>query len=690
MNNGGGTLLRLGRWVGTVIRGPLCGSVALAMTLAGPEPLAAQDGWNDDRALDLVRRARAVRQTTITEQGLQSYAADARGYVYFFVDQEGTEERSLVRTDQVALEVYWQAPNRTRQRIVGLRDEEQLPTNINYHLDHLTVVQDNFDDRIRLGDDDEVSAVVHPLAPGSETTYDFALGDSLTIQFAGLDEPIRVFEIRVRPVDVSEPGFVGSVFVDRGTAGVVRMRFTFTPASYVDGYLDYIRISLDNALWDGRYWLPHQQMVELRREVPFLDFPMGSVIRARYEISGYRLNEPLADLLFVGPRITAEPEARRRAFPFEEDLYAQIDAEGLGPAPDLDEIQDQAAELVRNQYLGGTGPVRLYIPDVSSVLRYNRAEGTVVGAGVSYRPSGSVGFRLAAGYGFGRKEALGRLVADGGERRPETRLAAYVNEPRDIGPVQAASGAVNTLASLLVERDFQDLFFVSGLRASQGIQAGEVSLEFGARWEQQRSAQDVISDESSDFRPVLPALEGDLVLLDVGATWERANSGLGAQASVDLATFEGETFGVLKVGADWTRERLQGRRTLVQVRAEGGVNAGSPPPQHRFLLGGRGTLPGYDFRSWLGDSFWLARADGRVALWWPWVSGRVFAAAGGTSQRLDVPDGWTLDDSDGARGSAGVGLDLLWDVVRLEAGRGLNGGDWEFNFFASKRFWPIL
>ena len=42
--------------------------------------------------------------------------------------------------------------------------------------------------------------------------------------------------------------------------------FTFTPASYVDPYLDYIRVSLDNALWLGRHWLPRRQETEIRRE----------------------------------------------------------------------------------------------------------------------------------------------------------------------------------------------------------------------------------------------------------------------------------------------------------------------------------------------------------------------------------------------------------------------------------------
>ena len=137
-------------------------------------------------------------------------------------------------------------------------------------LDHLTVVQDDFGDAMRMGDGDEVEAVVHPVAPGSERVYDFQLVDSLSLRYAGGEEEIRVYQVRVRPRDFEEPGFVGTIYLDRASAAIVRMSFSFTPASYVDPYLDYIRVSLDNSLWLGRHWLPYRQEVEIRREIPVL------------------------------------------------------------------------------------------------------------------------------------------------------------------------------------------------------------------------------------------------------------------------------------------------------------------------------------------------------------------------------------------------------------------------------------
>ena len=143
---------------------------------------AQEPDWNSSRVLVLIEAARELRQGVTGDPTLRSYSSQARGYVYFYLDREDTGERILVKTDQIALEVFWEAPRNFKQRIVGLRDEKSLPTNINYHLDHLVVVQDEFGERIRIGDGDEVEAVVHPVALGSESVYDFLLSDSITIR----------------------------------------------------------------------------------------------------------------------------------------------------------------------------------------------------------------------------------------------------------------------------------------------------------------------------------------------------------------------------------------------------------------------------------------------------------------------------------------------------------------------------
>jgi hypothetical protein len=663
----------------------------------------------------MVRDARDLRQRVIQDSTLRSYSSQARGYVYFYIDRGDTGERILVKTDQIALEVYWRAPDQFKQRIIGLRDEKSLPTNIHYHLDHLVVVQDEFGDRIRIGDGDEVEAVVHPVAPGSERVYDFLLADSITLNLPATRDTVRVYEIQVRPKDFESPGFVGNVFLDRDTKSIVRMSFTFTPASYVDSYLHHISISLENGLWEGRYWLPYRQQLEIRREVPYLDIPAGSIIRGSFEVRDYQINLPLAPTLFLGPTITATPEAVRREFPFEEELHAQLEEEGLQgfkPPPDMAEIQSLALSIASEQYLSGLRRSRLFLPTpfLSSIVRHNRAEGLFIGAGVSHIPRSSLGMYLYGGYSFGRERPTLELRLTGAERSATTQLHLFKDRPRDLGPVPAISGVLNTLSSLTLDQDYTDLYFSTGVAATHTFSVGADSrLRVTGRWEDQSPGRDVVSSslEDADYRPVIWLQKGTWTSVEaagsIATPWkdlrltvgglaghfdQRAEAVLPAGGSSEDP---GKAFGSLAAGLSYQKRWLT-RGAAVEADLRGGRVFGDAPVQAHYFLGGRGTLPGYAFRSQIGEQFWLARLEGSIDLLPPSVRLRAFGSAG----RAWEGD-FVLNPASGFVGeqptlySAGMGLAFAWDVIRLDLARGLReGGEWQAVLSVRPDFWPFL
>src|SRR2546428_7076105 len=100
------------------------------------------------------------------------------------------------------------------------------------------------------------------------------------------------------------------------------MAFSFSPSSYLDPSLEDVSIALDNALWEGRFWLPFRQEIEIRRRATWLDMPARGIIRGRWEIDGYALNLGLATSWFAGEEITAVPKAERDSFPWTEPLDA--------------------------------------------------------------------------------------------------------------------------------------------------------------------------------------------------------------------------------------------------------------------------------------------------------------------------------------------------------------------------------
>ncbi len=575
---------------------------------------------------------------------------------------------------------------------MGLRDRKVLPTTIRYHLDHLTVVQDDFADLIRMGDGDEVAAVLHPIGPNSEAYYDFRLADSLSVRYGGNADEVRVYEVQVRPKNLDRPGFLGSVYLDRSTAAIVRMTFTFTPASYVDPYLDHIRISLDNSRWLGRYWLPYRQEVEIRREIPQLDFLAGGVIRGKFEINGYTFNQDLPDALFAGRRVsTVAPEARKN-FPFEKGLFDEVEAEGLDPSPSLQEIQTRVMEVVRQRYLSGLSRARASFGPLSEVLRYDRAEGLYLGAGLSTLASEDVMVHVRGGYRFDRRDAFWKLTATGGPTRLTPTLDIAWNELRDLGPYPGASGAVNTLGALLDSQDFIDPYFARGVQLTFAApHTGNRSLTATLTWERHLSARNVLSGGAGagGFRPVRPVDEG--ILGSVSATLTSAGPwGSVTTLSGEWGRFETHDFATLLGKAVWSRDQPDGRWRL-RADLSGGIASTGAPVQKLFLLGGRGTLPGHGYREFLGDGFWLARAEGSHPLLQPWVGLRAFAALGQTYlAHHAIPTGWRATPSDGLRASVGLGLSLAWDVLRLDLGRGVRGGDWELTFSVDARFHPWL
>ena len=687
---------------------------ALALAaVAGPAP-AQEGGWNSPRAMELIQRAQERRQVALSDTGMVDYQADARGYIYFYLDRRDTGERTLVKTDQVALDVFWKAPNLSKQRIIGLRDERSLPTNIQYHEDHLTVVQDNFGDLIRLGDGDEVRDVMHPAAPAGPGLYDYRLVDSTSIRLPGAGEPVRVYKLQVRPRDTSRPALVGSVFVDRRAGDIVRMEFTFTRVSYVDEQLDFINVLLENGLYKGRFWLPNRQQVELRRELPELDLPAGGMIRGTMQISNYRFNQGLADGLFAGRRVVSVPVAQREAFAFEQTIDAELREAGLSAQGELDEVRREAAELVGRRLLSGLPGTQLAFRTASSTVRYNRAEGLALAAGGRYSPVEQVTLGIRGGVALGPMQPFAEAEAWRGTLPERAGIGAYWNQPRDVGGFPVISGAMNSLSALVAGYDFSDPYFASGaeLRMDRSVGRGWNGT-FGLRVEEHESAAREtdfsLLGGSGNFRPVAPVAEGTFfggsAAIRRSLEAERAR-GVSVGLSVDGGRLAADginhDFARPRLELGWVRRGAAGRELLLEAQAGGVV--GDMPPQAMFLLGGRGTVPGYRFRGYGGDAFGLARATLSADLVPQFVRGRVFAAGGwtGTSDptpalpicgpnELCAPPPYRLGQRTGGMVSVGAGLGLFFDILRIDVARGLGaGGVWEVIVEANPSFWDFL
>lgn len=692
--------------------------LAVAVLSVGPGPSSVEAQrpderaggpreWNDAEALSLVELGRAARLRLVEGEELETYQALTEGHIYFFVDPE-EGERALIRVDQVAVELRWQAPDVVRQRIVGERSEARLPVrDFRYYLDRLTLVQYGFGDEIQIGSGLDVAGVPHPLAPlpdgdPAREPYDFRVADSLRLSLPGESEPLRLTALEVRPRNPDRPGIMGRILLDRASGSIVRMGFSFTPASYVDPRTDRIEVEVDYGLWEGRYWLPNRQLIEVRRELPELDLGVGTVIRAVLQTTDYEFNVSFPPEFRQMPPVTWVPEEEREDYPFEEGLLEGLERHGLSEIRtrvDPREVRARAVELLRNRPPTGMASSRFHLPRISSALRYNRSEGLFLGMGGTVRPSSVLRIRGHGGYAVGMERAEGHVSVDGVWGSAHGwELRVGVNEIGDLGLRQGSDPLLSSLGALVRGEDYMDPFRTSGVEATLRISPDgpwRVRGTLGVRRDRSLhlAAEAAPLDGNQTFRPVRPVMPGDFVTGSAATVREVdwPSGGLG-QAELALAGLTGREGSGVALEAEF-QARWSSPTGARELEGRAGVRRwlGDPLPQGHRLLGGRGTVPGYPFRLWAGQALAMVSMEGAVDLAGPLLRLRGGFHAGWAGEGdPGVLESWDAEGTGGIRPSVTLGLGLGWDALRLQMARGLKQGEWQLLLSVDPRWWDYL
>jgi hypothetical protein len=656
--------------------------------------------WNSPAARALAQRGVERRQEAQADSALRSWRTRAHGFV-FFLAQIGsglTGPPRLVKADELDVEVYWQMPGRSKQIILGWRDGRFLPTDIDYHRDHLGIVTNDFGDIIRIGEGDEVRDVPHPLSPTGLVAYDFALGDSLSIR--GVSGEIRVRELRVRPRDFASALVVGSLYLDAESARVIRFRFSFTPAAYLDRQLEDISVMLENSLVEGRFWLPYRQEIEIRRRTSWLDFPARGIIRGRWEIGDFELGIALPPTAFAGSEIGGlvrpNPDDPRWTVPLRQAIA------GVAPPLDRRDIQELRAQVERiagTRALSGLPASRLAIGSISDIVRVNRVQGLALGLGSSLRLGGTrVRLRPQIGYGTADERFTGGVGVEVGIGAAE--LTGFARRRiADFSDLPVISGFLNSFRAQEGGDDAGDYVLLDaagvGLRQPLG---GLTSLFLEVGVERSRSLEVRAEPSRGSYRPNPPLGAGAYRLARVRI--ERAAApppagGFGAELAIE--TGEGPTDYLRVAGsASWL---LSAGRTQLLLRANAGAGTAGLPAYRSFVLGGRGSLVGEPFRAWGGRQFVLGRLEWRFEAPVPAIplgsfasTGRTmivapFVAAGWAGQPLP---GLPWGSADGVRPVAGLALEWPMRLLRLEAGVGLRSGDFGVTVDVHPDWWGIF
>jgi len=678
---------------------------ALSSVMVSPARAGAQE-WNDPRTRALVEAATQRRAKQIADTALASYKATAHGYLTFLAQLgEGfTEPPKIVKADELALEVYWQAPNLSKQWIVGRRDTLLLPTDIAYHRDHLGIVQNNFPNLIRVGEGDEVKDVPHPLSEAGLAEYDFAIRDSLRISLGPRE--LEVYEVRVRPKNDRLPRIVGAVFIDKESGEVVRMAFSFTRSALLDKELEDVSIVLENGLIDGRFWLPRRQEVEIRRTGTWLDYPVRGIIRGRWEICCYEVNVPLPPTMFAGPEIMLAPRGTKQQVPFVGQILDSLpqDVRAVTDA-DVAKVQEEARALVRAQALARSHNLALSARGLSDFARVNRVEGLALGTGITRQLGGGFSFSARGRYGIDDRQAKGRgelafkLPSGGG-----VSVAGY-RHYRDASDEMERSMVINSIASQEFGSDYTDPFDVRGgsISARTGtFNAWNATVEAALERDDPLSVH--ASPASGRYEPTIRAQRLNERRLSLTLDHPTRLTVLGIEAQMRLTGDEiaysspdSSSYKYLsRVSARASFERPIGKTRIVSHSLfAAAFGQDSIPAQHLAYLGGPTTGPGYNFHEFAGKT----GASQRLELQFPapfpsFKLGRYGKTPATFTLAPYVNTVWIDKRSSGQEGgwfpSVGVGALTLFDTIRFDVARGLRDGRWSFGVDFGKDLWRIL
>ncbi len=702
------------------------GPALVALCSLFPGVALSQAVWNSPRALALVHTAVDRRNAQLADTGLVAYQATAHGYLTFLVQlgRNFPTPPKIVKTDQLALEVYWRAPNMSKQLIIGRRDTTLLPTDINYHRDHLGIVQNNFPNFIRLGEGDEVRDVPHPLSSAGLTLYDYAISDSLRITIPG--QTIDVYEVKVRPKDDAQPRVVGAVYIDRHTGQVVRMAFSFTRAALLDAQLEDISIVLENGLIGTKYWLPRHQEIEIRRTGTWLDYPVRGIIRGRWEVSDYHLNEKIPVGMFSGPEFVQNPPDALKAYPWHGNILDSLPPDvTVTTDADVRRVQDEARALVREQALQRVEATRLSARGLSDFVSVNRVQGLTLGAGLerplgtklsaSLRPQYGVADAIVRGTaaldwqsagGFGVRLFAAHTLADARDEPERSRIA-------------------NSLAAQEWGSDASEPYDLKALGADLSLPVAGVRWTLGVAREEQRAVAVHAQPAMGVYAPTIPvtaldpwhaSLRGERATplswrgFDVTASarfdwWHAAVANPCSGPDLVLCTLPATTVRRAAAVIDVTHD--VGPIEVVS-HTHGAIadgTGGYVPAQELVYFGGPVTAPGYALHGLVGARGISQRIELRAPIPFFGFSLGTFGRAPARATlapyfnvvALPGSSAFSEDHGNGVVreqrmfSAVGVGLISFFDLVRLDVARGLNaGGRWTFSLDVTREFWPIL
>ncbi|CAN5768406.1 hypothetical protein BH23GEM7_BH23GEM7_16090 [soil metagenome] len=668
---------------------------------------------------------RVILESGEIPEGLQDYRAELRSMMYLTLAPDSALGGELpVTTDEFVGEVRWERTGFLHQWVRGhrMRLLAPAPYTLGTMIEEPWVIPHLYGSTINLLSAGDGRAqrgarrAIHPFGSQGPAHYRYTAGDTLRIRLQNELVTLVPIEVRPRaaPTEREMQLVVGSFFIDTDRAAVARARFGFVePRRGLRVGQTGVYLELENALWENRYWLPFRQ----RQEIQVASGLFGGAVAARMVnlFGSYDLNTGWSPEIRTRSRLFLAPTAGADFTEWDGAVGAEAAEWEIADFADLRRLAAGAGRP-------DAGPLRVTprYERGDHLFRYNRVEGTYLGAGVRIEPNDPVERRwelyATAGWAFvestARGELIGRWHADaprvpprGIERGVTAGVYRRLREVRAFQPTFRWD-FLYSLPALVGGSDLRDYYDATGaelsLRAGTGSWIGRV----GGRWERQdsvrRNTGSFLFGTAQDFPPLAPMDPGTHAALEGAVGYSRGPGAFGIGNSA-VASLRAE------VGmADFRTQRLIGLLSFRQAlgpitfasRLDAGHGWGELPPQQLFRFGVEEGLLGYEPNEFGGSTAAIGR--GRLLIGLPPRSTQPLARSGffivpplRPSLVLLGEAGWAEVSersrpqlarlasvpTERVRGSLGVGVSIFEDALTLEWYRPLEEdrrGRWYF------------
>jgi len=331
---------------------------------------------------------------------------------------------------------------------------------------------------------------------------------------------------------------------------------------------------------------------------------------------------------------------------------------------------------------------------LSDLIRFNRVEGLAAGAGFVWRtPGDDFEVRALASYGFSDGAGKGGVSIASVDGLSFT----LYRQVRDISDERVIAPLVNSVSAQEFGDDYGDYYRATGWQLAARFDGGNrIAWIVALKREHVQSLPIRATPASGQFRPNPAITDG---YHNVGTlTVRRRSEGFAVRRDVagEVSAEIGSAY-VRVSGTGHLLVPLGTGSTRLLTRVQVGVGGDDLPPHRGFVMGGRGTLLGDEFREWGGRRAALIHLELRTVV--PFVGlpagpartpGRItlapYVALGSTDEPFPQMPWLTTP---GTRVTFGLGAEWL-GLFRIEAGYGMQSRQVRVAFDVTRDFWDIL